>query len=368
MPAKPNLQLRSFGLQKAVGLAVRSARSGAALLLWVALIGGLVGGLCSGSAVAQGNQNHGTATPLLGAKDGQHAPAAQGGHGHEEKSTLEMPNGDFFTKQFSHSVPYIIFPQPDSKDPAAKLSAVSKAFAVYNVQPWQWVSLGLMLVLFLPIAGSFGRGRVSWPTRVLRGWCLWIRDEMVYKVMGKEEGRPFVPFFLFVFFFLAIQNVIGLIPSASHSFPLAIYTATGTPYVTAAFALITLVMMIGFGMKKNGAFGFWKGLIPHGMPIVLVPMMFVIEIVGLLVKPFALTVRLFANMLAGHLVIASAIGLIFLFTKLQGGAITSYLTALPCAGLAIFIYVIEAFVTLLQAYIFTFLSITFLHQAMHQEH
>jgi F-type H+-transporting ATPase subunit a len=135
-----------------------------------------------------------------------------------------------------------------------------------------------------------------------------------------------------------------------------------------AFALITLTMMIGFGMKKNGAIGFWKGLIPHGLPIALLPMMFVIEIVGLLVKPFALTVRLFANMLAGHLVIGSAIGLIFLFTKLQGGAISSYLTALPCAGMAIFIYVIEAFVTLLQAYIFTFLSINFLYAAMHQDH
>lgn len=381
MPAKPILDSRSSGLQVAFQKwAVQMLGGFVALLLTVVL----VGGVCSGSATAQVDHAKPTApvnptAPVHdAAKDAPHGAAAQGAapqgaapqgaaaqgeHGHEEKSTLDMPNGDFFTKQFSHSVPYIIFTPSISPDPA-----VNNALAIYNIQPWQWVSLGLMLVLFLPIAGSFGRGKVGWPTRVLRGWCLWIRDEMVYKVMGKEEGRPFVPFFLFVFFFIAIQNVLGLIPSASHSFPFAIYTATGTPYVTAAFAVITLLMMIGFGMKKNGVFGFWKGLIPHGMPIVLVPMMFVIEIVGLLVKPFALTVRLFANMLAGHLVIASAIGLIFLFTKLQGGAITSYLTALPCAGLAIFIYVIEAFVTLLQAYIFTFLSITFLHQAMHQDH
>ena len=79
--------------------------------------------------------------------------------------------------------------------------------------------------------------------------------------------------------------------------------------------------------------------------------MFLIEVISLLVKPFALTIRLFANMLAGHLVIASAIGLIFLFAKMQGGAVTSYLTAVPCLGLAIFIYIIEAFVTLLQAYL-----------------
>jgi len=289
------------------------------------------------------------------------ASGPQEGHG-KALSTLEMANGEFFTKQFSHSVPYpIAFYDVDAaghKHPGP--------FTVYNVQPWQWVSLGLLLVLFLPVVGSFGRGGVSWPVRVLRGFCLWIRDEMVYKVMGKEEGRPFVPFFLFVFFFVAVQNVIGLIPSFGHG--LSIYTATGTPYVTAALAVVTLLMMIGFGMKKNGALGFWKGLVPHGLPLPLIPMMFVIELVGLAVKPFALTIRLFANMLAGHLVIGSAIGLIFLFTKLQGGAVTSYLTALPCAGMAIFIYVIEAFVTLLQAYIFTFLSITFVYQAMHQDH
>lgn len=295
---------------------------------------------------------------------GQHAGGEAGQHeGHEEKSTLEMENGQFFTARFEHSVPYVLFTPELSRD-----KAVNDAFAIYNVQPWQWVSIGLMFVLFLPIAGSFRRGNVGWLTRVLRGFCLWIRDEMVYRVMGKEEGRPFVPYFLFVFFFIMFQNCLGLIPSWGHSFPSAIYTATGTPYVTVALAAITLLLMLGFGMKKNGVVGFWKGLLPHGLPLPLIPMMFVIELVGLCVKPFALTIRLFANMLAGHLVIGSAIGLIFLFTKLQGGAITSYLTALPCTGMAIFIFVIEAFVTLLQAYIFTFLSITFLHQAMHQDH
>ena len=197
---------------------------------------------------------------------------------------------------------------------------------------------------------------------------LWVRDEMVYSVMGKEEGRAFVPFFLFMFFFVVFQNVIGLVPSAGHHFPLAVYTATGTPYVTGALALVTLALMIGLGIKHNGGVGFFKGLVPHGLPLPLVPIMFVIELISLFVKPFALTIRLFANMLAGHLVIASAIGLVFLFAKLQGGAMTSYLTAVPCVGMAIFIYTIEAFITLLQAYIFTFLSINFIHQSMHQHH
>ena len=107
---------------------------------------------------------------------------------------------------------------------------------------------------------------------------------------------------------------------------------------------------------------------PHGLPVALVPIMFLIELVSLFVKPFALTIRLFANMLAGHLVIASAIGLVFLFTKMLGGGAASYLTAVPCVGMAIFIYIIEAFITLLQAYIFVFLSINFVHQSIHQDH
>ncbi len=294
------------------------------------------------------------------------SPTAAGSHAegaHPTPTTLQMSNSDIFNHQFSHSVPYVIFTPSISPDPN-----VNKLFAVYNVQPWQWVCLGLMLAVFFPVLQSFRTGRAGRGTRIMRGFCLWIRDEMVYSVMGKEEGRFYVPLFLFTFFFIMFQNVIGLIPSVGHSFPLAIYTATGTPYVTGAFAIITLGLMLGLGMKKNGALGFFKGLVPHGLPVALIPIMFLIEFVSLLVKPFALTIRLFANMLSGHLVIASAIGLIFLFTKMQGGAVSSYLTALPCLGMAIFIYIIEAFVTLLQAYIFTFLSINFVYQAMHQEH
>lgn len=340
-----------------------------ALSLLLSLVVGLGsgGGLVAqdahpaGSATTEGQQHPAGAVdhaqPLGGGPQG----AGHGEHGHAAaKKTLDMSNADFFNQQFSHSVPYGIWLLGKDGKPGP--------FTIYNVQPWQWVALGLMLVLFWPVLGSFGNSRPGWFTRILRGWCLWIRDEMVYKVMGKEHGRPYVPFFLFLFFFICFQNVLGLIPSVQTSgFHFSIYTATGTPYVTAALAIIVFVTMIVMGMRANGVIGFWKGLVPH-VPILLWPMMLAIELVGLVVKPFALTIRLFANMLAGHLVIGSAIALIFLFTKMQVGAASSYLTALPCAGLAIFIYVIEAFVTLLQAYIFTFLSINFLWQAIHQEH
>jgi F-type H+-transporting ATPase subunit a len=326
------------------------------LTAWVCLIA------CTGAGL---RAQHGEGGSTAGHEAAEQHDAAQDlGHGGHTLHTLEMNTSDFFRRSFEHSVPYAVVDLGPKVEIGGKQVGL---LTIYNVQPWQWVCLGLMFAVFLPVLWSFGRAPSRF-TRVMRGFCLWVRDEMVYSVMGKEEGRAFVPVFLFMFFFVAFQNVIGLIPSAGHGFPFAIYTATGTPYVTASLALVTLLLMLGLGIKKNGFFGFFKGLVPHGLPMWLVPLMFVIEIISLLVKPFALTVRLFANMLAGHLVIGAAIALIFLFAKLQGGAITSYLTLLPCVGMAIFIYTIEAFITLLQAYIFTFLSINFIFQSMHQEH
>src|SRR5690606_38607120 len=97
------------------------------------------------------------------------------------------------------------------------------------------------------------------------------------------------------------MNLIGLVPSS--------VTATASVFVTASLALVIFALMLVGGMMKQGVVAFWKNLLPHGLPAWLVPLMFVLELVGLLVKPFALTIRLFANMLAGHLVIYSFIGM-----------------------------------------------------------
>ena len=317
-------------------------------ILLLAILG-LLGSLTLTSAACAQDQGHGQ------------APAAAQEHGaHDAKPTMEMDNGEFFTKQFAHSVPHAIWPAHEGhEDPPV--------YAFFNVNLFQWIGIAILLVLFLPIPGSFRKPGASWLTRVLRGWCMWIRDEMVYPVMGKEEGRAWAPYFIFLFFFIAVMNVVGLVPSIS-ALHIETATATGTPLVTAALAITTLALMLGMGIKKNGFFGFFKGLLPHGLPIALIPLMFLIEVVSLIVKPFALTVRLFANMLAGHLVIASAIGLVFLFAKMIGGGAASYATAIPSVGLAVFIYIIEAFVTLLQAYIFTLLSINFVYASMHQDH
>ncbi|MEI7484928.1 MAG: F0F1 ATP synthase subunit A, partial [Ignavibacteriota bacterium] len=111
------------------------------------------------------------------------------------------------------------------------------------------------------------------------------------------------------------------------------------------------------GMKKNGGFGYFKGLVPHGIPAFVLPIMIVVEFIGLFTKPFALLMRLFANIVAGTIIILSLIGLIFIMNW-AGVAI-----AIP---FTLFIYFLELFVALLQAYIFTMLSVIFINMAMHQ--
>jgi F-type H+-transporting ATPase subunit a len=138
--------------------------------------------------------------------------------------------------------------------------------------------------------------------------------------------------------------------------------------VTAALATITLVSMIGFGMVVQGPLAFWKNLVPH-VPLALWPLMFIVELVGLLVKPFALMVRLFANMTGGHMVVLSFMGLLFFLGSPDMWGTVGGWGATPLSiGFAVFIMIIEVFVAMLQAYIFTQLSIIFVNASIHPAH
>lgn len=179
---------------------------------------------------------------------------------------------------------------------------------------------------------------------------VFIRDEIVMPNMGKE-GLKLLPFFLTVFFFILFANFIGLVPFMAQP--------TKNINVTTGLALITFFTTQIMGMKKNGVFGYFKGLVPHGVPAFVLPIMIIVEFIGLFTKPFALLMRLFANITAGSIIVLSLIGLIFIM-KWAGAVI-----AIP---FALFIYCLEIFVALLQAYIFTMLSTIFINMAMHQEH
>lgn len=275
-----------------------------------------------------------------------HGEQDHGAHGHD-RPTMEMGNSEFFTAKYEHLEPHVVLDLG--------------FFTFYDVNLWQLYTLVLMLIIFGLVRLSFrGNGRAGWLIRVFRGWCHWLRDEVLVEVMGPDEARRFAPYFIYVFFFIAFANLLGMLPNA--------VTSTATIFVTATLALTTFGMMVIGGMMRQGVGAYWKNLIPHGLPAPLVPLMFVLEIIGLLVKPVALTIRLFANMLAGHLVIYSFIAMIFLFAKMLELGPVSYAPAAFAVGMSVFISIIEAFVAILQAYIFTYLSVIFVQQSLHPEH
>jgi F-type H+-transporting ATPase subunit a len=187
---------------------------------------------------------------------------------------------------------------------------------------------------------------------ILEMVVLFVRDEIAVANMGEKEGRRFTPLLITFFFFVLISNLMGLIPAFS--------TATGNVNVTAALALITFFSTQYFGIKENGLWGYYKGLVPHGVPWWLWPLMLIVEIMGLLAKHVALTIRLFANMIAGHIVLFAFLGLIIMFKH--------YALTVVSIPFGIFVYFLEILVALIQAYIFTILSALFIGMSVNPEH
>ena len=213
-------------------------------------------------------------------------------------------------------------------------------------------SLLLLMALMLDRASPVPRGFLR---NALESLVLFIRDEMARPVMGKEYADRFLPFFCTIFLFILTMNLMGQVP-----IPVVGGTATSALPVTGLLAAIVLMVSIGSGLVLHGPFGFMKTFVPPGLPVVLVPLLFVLEFVGFFIKHAVLMVRLFANMIAGHLIIGAFLGLIFL-TK-------SYGVAAPSVLLALFIALVEILVAFLQAYVFTLLSVLFIGGVVHPEH
>lgn len=211
-----------------------------------------------------------------------------------------------------------------------------------------WLSAGVALLVLVAAGQMAKRGRRNRFVYFIESLTVFVRDEIVLPNMG-EEGRPFLPYFLSIFFFVLFMNLLGMVPGSS--------TATGNISVTASLALCTLFMINVAGVRAHGVGGYVKSLVPHGMPVWLLPLMYPIELLGLLTKTFALSIRLFANMIAGHIVILAFLALIFLFGKLW----VAPLSVTAALGISF----LELFVAFLQAYIFTLLSAIFVGSAIH---
>ncbi len=210
----------------------------------------------------------------------------------------------------------------------------------------------IVFILFSRMAKAYRNSLVpSGFNTLLEVLVVFIRDEVVKPTLG-EGYQKYLPYLLTVFFFILTANLLGLLPYGT--------TATGDIAVTTALATIAFLVIQGAGMAKNGVIGYFKGLMPHGIPTWILPVMFIVEILGIFTKPFALAIRLFANMTAGHVVILSLIGLIFILKTIYVAPVS--------VGFALFIYLLEILVAFIQAYIFTILTSLFIGMAVHQEH
>ncbi|MCS7229560.1 MAG: F0F1 ATP synthase subunit A [Candidatus Kryptonium sp.] len=215
---------------------------------------------------------------------------------------------------------------------------------------FMWLVSIILIVTLSLVARSYKKSMVPHGiANLVEVFVVFIRDEIVLSVIGKE-GLKYLHYFLTLFFFILLCNLIGLVPYGA--------TATGNLAVTGGLAFLSFILIQVAGIKKHGFIGYYKGLVPHGVPGFVAPVMFIVEFLGLFAKAFALTVRLFANMTAGHIVILSLIGLIFVFK--------SILVAPISIAFAIFINILEILVAFIQAYIFTMLTALFVGLSIHQ--
>lgn len=183
---------------------------------------------------------------------------------------------------------------------------------------------------------------------------LFLRDEIVVPNLG-HKGAAYTGYFSTLFFFILIMNLLGLVPYGA--------SATGNLAVTAGLALTTFALINFSGIKEQGLIGYFSHLVPKGVPAWLYPLMFPIEVMGIFIKTFALCIRLFANMIAGHIVILVFICFIFIFGAF--GTVFGFLVAPVSVGLVLFTLLLELLVAFLQAYIFVTLTAIFTGAAMH---
>ncbi len=216
----------------------------------------------------------------------------------------------------------------------------------------------LMLAIFVPMAGILRkRGREKAPSgfaNAMEAMIIYFRDEVVRTNIG-HGADAFTPFILTLFFFVLGMNLIGLTPLG--------ITPTANLSVTAALAVISFIVIEVSGFRALGPVGYAKTIffLPKGLPVWMRPIMLIIltlvEALGKLTKPFALAVRLLANMTAGHTLILALMGMIFV--------LQSYFVGIGAVAAASVLMVLELFIAFLQAYIFAMLTSVFIGMIRH---
>lgn len=215
------------------------------------------------------------------------------------------------------------------------------------------LSAVLMLIIFSSIANRYKNGAARAPKGLqsfLEPIILYIRDDIAKPSIG-HKYRRYMPFLLTLFFFIWINNLLGLLPGAAN--------VTGNIAVTLVLALLVFLITVFSGTKEYWGHIFNTPGVPWWLKTVL-PIMPIVEFIGIFTKPFSLMIRLFANITAGHIIILSLFSLIFIFQSVAVSPIS--------VAFATFMYFLELFVALLQAYIFTLLAAMYFGGAVEEHH
>lgn len=216
------------------------------------------------------------------------------------------------------------------------------------------LSVMILFFVFFKAAASYKKGNLA-PKGIasfMEPLILFVQNDIAIQNIGEKKYKKYMPFLLTAFFFIWFNNLIGLIPFFPFSSNL-----TGNIAVTLVLATFTLLITNFSGNKNYWGHIFWMPGAPIPIKIFLIP----IELIGMIAKPFALMIRLFANMTAGHIVVLSLISLTFIFKSLIIGGLVS-------VPFTLFISVLELLVALLQAYVFTMLSALFIGSAVAEAH
>ena len=254
-----------------------------------------------------------------------------------------------------------------------------------------WITAAVVLVVATLAVRRYTRGGQMVPKGPVMGLLEYvvvrIRDEIVAPTVGKKWANAYAPLIICFFLFIVTANAIGMIPLfdvvalANHTVlhlpeeSLLVQlthggvTPTGNFNVTAALATISFFAIIVAGVRAHGFFGHWKNLVPHGVSPALWIILIPIEILGMFVRPFALTMRLAANMTGGHIAILAILSMIFIMAEQTRSAVVGLGMGAVALPLAVGISVLEAIVVVpVQAFVFTLLTAVFIGMAIHAHH
>ncbi len=225
------------------------------------------------------------------------------------------------------------------------------------------VSVVILLLIFLNIAKSAKKNAGKAPSgmqNLFEPVILFVRDDVARPAIGEHRYEKFMPYLLTLFFFILINNLLGLIPI----FPFGA-NVTGNIAVTMVLALFTFFVTT-FNTNKH----YWKEIYNPEVPWWLkfpIPLMPIVELTGVITKPVVLMVRLFANMLAGHLIVTVFVSLIFIFARLMGGP-AGYGVSIVSIAFSVFMVLLDVLVSFIQAYVFTLLSALYFGMAKPEHH